>query len=90
MANGKLDEQLELAMQVPKEVLVNDIELSTGYIYDENKWELIIKYSGDIKDDLDNLGALIEPHIYRSITIAHKSRKKRYPTLSSCPKILCP
>ena len=59
-----VDEQLMLALQVPKNVLQGDNELSTGYIYDENKWELIIKYSGDIEAIRKKINAEIEPLSY--------------------------
>ncbi len=59
-----VDEQLTLALQVPKNVLQGDTELSTGYIYDENKWELIIKYSGNIEAIKEKINADIEPLSY--------------------------
>lgn len=59
-----VDEQLMLALQVPQNVLQRDTELSTGYIYDENNWELIIKYSGDIEAIRKKINAEIEPLSY--------------------------
>lgn len=60
MSNGKIDEQLELALQVPQEVLQQDVNLAAGYDENENKWELIIKYEGDIESIVDELGIVIE------------------------------
>lgn len=59
-----IDEQLRLALEVPKQVLEADVNLSTGYIYDEDKWELIIKYSGDIEAIRRKINAEIEPLSY--------------------------
>ncbi len=60
MSNGKIDEQLELALQVPQDVLQQDVNLAAGYDENENKWELIIKYEGDIESIVDELGIVIE------------------------------
>lgn len=59
-----IDEQLMLALQVPMNVLEKDGSLSTGYDYVENKWEIIIKYSGDIDAIRKKINAEIEPLSY--------------------------
>ena len=60
MNNGKIDEQLELALQVPKDVLDIDSNLAAGYDYEKNTWELIIKYNGNIERVAEELGIIIE------------------------------
>ena len=60
MSSGKIDEQLELALQVPKEVLTQDENLAAGYDEKENKWELIVKYVGDIQNIANELGIVVE------------------------------
>lgn len=64
MSNGKIDEQLEFALQVPKDVLLQDENLAAGYDEKENKWELIVKYVGDIESIAEELGIVIETLSY--------------------------
>ncbi len=48
MENQKLENQLNLAIEVPVEVRKNSQGLSTGYDEATKRWELIVKYSGDL------------------------------------------
>ena len=51
----KLDSQLRTALNIPKE-LMEKSNIKTGYNKDENLWEVIVKYNGDIqniKNDID-------------------------------------
>ena len=45
---GIIDQQLQFARQLPKEVLESDSNLEAGYDNENKTWELIVKYSGDI------------------------------------------
>lgn len=60
MSNGKVDEQLELALQVPEDVLEKDSNLSAGYNSDNKTWELIVRYNGDISRIGNELGIIVE------------------------------
>jgi len=48
LENQKLDNQLNLAIDLTNDVRENSQELNTGYDKATNRWELIVKYSGDI------------------------------------------
>lgn len=64
MSNGKVDEQLELALQVPKDVLEKDSNLSAGYNPNDKTWELIVRYNGDIIRIGNELGIIVETLSY--------------------------
>ena len=51
MQNGKVDNQLLLAVELPEEERVETQELNTGYNEEEESWELIVKSSVDFSQD---------------------------------------
>lgn len=56
MDSGIVDNQLNLALDVPEDVRERTLDLDVGYEPQTNTWELIIKYSGSldrIREDLD-------------------------------------
>ena len=69
MANQKLEDQLSLALDTPAQMREKSDNLDTGYVPEENTWELIVKYNGN----LDRLtgGIQVEPLIagYAIVTI---------------------
>ena len=69
MANQKLEDQLSLALDTPARMREKSDNLDTGYAPEENTWELIVKYNGN----LDRLtgGIQVEPLIagYAIVTI---------------------
>ena len=54
MDNQKLDNELSQALVTSEDERAKSVDLNTGYL-GNNRWELIIKYAGDI-DRLKNLG----------------------------------
>ena len=46
----KLDSQLRTALNIPKE-LMEKSNIKTGYNKEENLWEVIVKYNGDIQNN---------------------------------------
>ena len=52
--NEKLDNQLNLAMDLSEENLSKSQELSTGYNPEDNSWDLIVRYGGNV-DEIKNL-----------------------------------
>ncbi len=48
MQNQKLENQLNLALDVPEQVRMESENLNTGYDSREKRWELIVKYSGNL------------------------------------------
>ena len=60
MNNSNIDEQLSMAINLPGNVLSSDENLGEGYSKDNNTWELIVKYSGDISYIAKELNILIE------------------------------
>ena len=49
MANQKLENLLNLALEVEETQRQKSGQLGVGYLEDTGKWELIVKYNGDIK-----------------------------------------
>ncbi|TAH70861.1 MAG: peptidase S8 [Anaerolineaceae bacterium] len=71
MNSGILDNQLNLALDVPEEVRENTLDLGVGFNPETNTWELIVKYSGSldrIKQEL-NIGVVELSNGYAIITI---------------------
>lgn len=48
MKNQKLENQLNLAIGITEEARQNSQELNTGFDVQTKRWELIVKYSGDL------------------------------------------
>ncbi len=59
MANQKLENLLNLALDVPEEERSRSQELETGFDPQEKTWELIVKYSGSL-DPVRDLGVAVE------------------------------
>jgi subtilisin family serine protease len=49
MENEKLEDQLNLALQIPMEELLENIELRVGFDQKENTWELIVRFAGTLE-----------------------------------------
>ena len=45
----KIENQLNLAINIPEDERVRTQDLDTGYNMTENEWELIVKYNGNIE-----------------------------------------
>lgn len=56
----KVDNELNLALDVNKNELQKSPGLSTGYNEQEDVWEIIVKYNGDISSLGDRYNALVE------------------------------
>lgn len=56
MDSGILDNQLNLALDLPEEVRENTSDLDVGFDSQTNTWELIIKYSGSLNRLEEELG----------------------------------
>ena len=71
MPDGKLDNQLNLALDLPQQVRDKTLDLNVGFIPDLKVWELIVKFSGNISRIADELGAIVVPlqNEYAIITI---------------------
>ena len=48
MENQKLDNQLNLALDIDEQALSGASDLGTGFDRENRRWELIVKYSGDL------------------------------------------
>jgi subtilisin family serine protease len=56
MPNGKLENELNLALDIPEADRAKTLNLNVGYSLNTNTWELIVKYSGSldrIREELD-------------------------------------
>lgn len=56
MPSGKLDNQLNLALEVPNAVREKTASLDVGYTPETNEWELIVKYTGSLNRVREELG----------------------------------
>jgi hypothetical protein len=56
MSKGKLDNQLNLSLEVPQEIRGKTASLDVGYTPDTKMWELIVKYNGSIDRVRQELG----------------------------------
>ncbi|MDE7326599.1 MAG: S8 family serine peptidase, partial [Lachnospiraceae bacterium] len=72
MESGKADNSLNLAITLPEAERQNSVALSTGYDAETNRWELIVKYNGDLEGLAGRLGfeAILLINYYAVITIA--------------------
>ena len=72
MDSGIVDNQLNLALDVPEDVREKSTNLDVGYSPETNTWELIVKYSGSLDRVREELGisAVELFNEYAIITIA--------------------
>lgn len=72
MESGKADNSLNLAVSLPESARESSAALSTGYDTLTNRWELIVKYNGDLEGLAERLGfeAVLLLNYYAIITIA--------------------
>ena len=59
MDSGIIDNQLNLALDVPQSVRDKTLDLDVGYDAETNLWELIVKYHGDLRSIAEELQASI-------------------------------
>lgn len=59
MEDGRLDNQLNLALTLPKQQLEKSEELSVGYNPEEKSWEVIVKYNSSLDLIREELGARV-------------------------------
>ncbi len=56
MDSGILENQLNLALDVPESTREKTLNLDVGFSPETNTWELIVKYSGDLQPIAEELG----------------------------------
>lgn len=59
MNNGKLDNTLSLALDVPESVRDETSDLNVGFSAAARTWELIIRYNSDVDSIIEALGGTI-------------------------------
>lgn len=71
MQDGKIENQLNLALDVTEQTRSKTLDLNVGYMPEVKLWELIVKYSGDINRIAQELDLIIVPlqNEYAIITI---------------------
>lgn len=84
MANQKLDNTLNLALNATEEERDKSLELNVGYNPIDREWDLIVKYSGSL-DCVRALGAQVVEmqNEFAIVTI----RESLISTLSNCPSV---
>ena len=50
MESGKADNPLNLALSTPEDVRERSIDLNTGFEEQTKRWELIVKYHGNLEE----------------------------------------
>lgn len=72
MESGKADNSLNLAVSLSEEERESSAALSTGFDSQTNRWELIVKYNGDLEALAERLGfdAVLLLNYYAVVTIA--------------------
>ena len=72
MDSGKVDNQLNLALNVPNEVRERTLDLDVGFEPETNTWELIVKFSGSLERLVEelNIGVVELSNGYAIITIS--------------------
>lgn len=84
MPNQKMENLLNLALDVSPQERARSQELETGYDPQEQTWELIVKYSGSL-DEIRSLGAAVEEmrNEYAILTVPERLIE----TISAFPQI---
>lgn len=85
MIQGKLDNELDLALQTPEALRARSSNLNVGYFPETNAWELIVRYHGDLSRIRDELNAQVIELTsgYAIITLAENAIS----ALSDAPEI---
>ena len=86
MQNGKVDNQLLLAVELPEIERVETQELNTGYNEAEENWELIIKTEGELTDAMAQLGVGAPIRLRNGYTILNVP-ESRIDELAALPQV---
>jgi len=86
MQNGKVDNQLLLAVGLPEEERNETQELNVGYDKQENTWELIVKSERDLTVAAEQLGIGAPIHLRNGYTIL-RVPESRIEALSQIPEV---
>ncbi|MCM1175880.1 MAG: hypothetical protein NC341_12630 [Blautia sp.] len=65
MDSQKYENILNLALDTPAAEREKSLELNIGYEQEDNTWELIVKYHGDLQEGLSSLQALPQGRLLR-------------------------
>lgn len=86
MQNGKIDNQLLLALEVPEGEREQSVNLNVGFLPEENSWELVVRSSEESGEVFQAVGAsrvVNLTHGYRIITIP----QSRIDELAALPQV---
>ena len=86
MQNGKVDNQLLLAVELPEGERAETQELNTGYNEAEENWELIIKTEGELTDAMAQLGVGAPIRLRNGYTILNVP-ENRIDELAALPQV---
>lgn len=86
MQNGKVDNQLLLAVELPEEERNETQELNVGYDKQENTWELIVKTESNLADVAEQLGIERVVRLRNGYTIL-RIPESRIEALSQIPEV---
>lgn len=60
MEDGKIEDLFLLALDTPEELREKSPNLSAGYDAATKRWEIILRYSGDVQELVDTYGTVTE------------------------------
>ncbi len=85
-AAGKIEEQLQMALETPEEERSKTLDLDVGYNAEEDAWELIVRYYDTLRRVEEELGARVVPLLnnFAVVTIA----ESKIPRLTEYPQVL--
>lgn len=86
MQNGKVDNQLLLAVELPEGERTETQELNTGYNEAEESWELIIKTEGELTEAVEQLGVGAPIRLRNGYTIMNVP-ESRIEELAALPQV---
>ena len=76
--NQKIENELNLSLELDNAERNKTENLNTGYDAGNNKWELIIKYTGEVREEVEALGGSIKELLggYGIVTIPENSIRR--------------
>lgn len=89
MENGKIENLLELALDTTESVREQSDNLSAGYDEADNRWEIVLRYSGDIREleeEFDYVTKLFGGYAVMRVTQAQLMRLAQNPQVEYIEK----
>ncbi len=89
MENGKIENLLELALDTTESMREQSENLSAGYDKTDNRWEIVVRYSGDIQtieEEFDYVTKLLGGYAVLRVTQAQLMQLAENPQIEYIEK----